>query len=311
MRLASDDDRSTSWTGRDGPLPPGPADAARAPAAHEVSARDVSAREVPLAQLARIQTLGALAASLAHELSQPLTALRTNVDAARHLLAAWRAAPGAARPDQPPGEALTETFADALGETLGEIAREERRAAALLARLRGLVRGEPVRAAPVAVGALVEEALALVAAEARLHRVTLVAELGDDLAPACGDHVQLVQVLVNLLLNAVQASATPGAGGERPSGARPVGARQVVVRAGPRAGGVELTVADDGPGLAPAVRARLFEPFVTTRPDGMGIGLWLARTLVEAHGGRLTADPARDGGACFRLWLPVAPPQES
>lgn len=237
-----------------------------------------------LAHVTRLSTLGEMATGLAHELNQPLTAVINNLDAGRRLLRAERAA-------------MPEVAA-AIGEAMGEAARAGR----ILQRLRSFVRRGEAERTLVDVNRLVTEVVELAAADLRARRVRLELELGTGLPPVSADAIQVQQVVLNLLWNAVEAL---GQGGE--------GERRIVIqteRAGERE--VEVAVSDTGPGLTAEVRGRLFDQFFTTKQSGMGLGLPISRSIVEAHGGRLWADatdPEPAGGATFRFTLPVALPE--
>lgn len=227
-----------------------------------------------LDRVARLNTLGEMGAGLAHELNQPLTAVLASTQAARRLV----------DDDAPP----------LLREALDQAAGQARRAADVVARLRRRV--EQPHAAPelqaLDLRAAAQEALALLQPE--LCAAGVVATLA---GPACrvrADPVALAQILHNLLRNALQALAT-----------QPAGPRTLALAVAPEAGHGVLTLRDDGPGLPPEVLARLFQPFTTTRADGLGLGLSLSETLAVTMGGRLTAQNAAPRGAEFRLALPL------
>lgn len=233
-----------------------------------------------LDRVARLNTLGEMGAGLAHELNQPLTAVLASAQAARRML----------DDDAPPP----------LREALDQAAGQARRAADVVARLRRRV--EQPGAAPelqrVDLRAAAQQALALLQPELQAAGVQAALQ-----GPACevrADPVALAQILHNLLRNAIQALA-----------GQPAGRRSLALSVGVEGGHGVLTVRDDGPGLAPEVLARLFQPFTTTRPDGLGLGLSLSETLAVTMGGRLTAQnvpPTAAGtGAEFRLALPLDP----
>jgi C4-dicarboxylate-specific signal transduction histidine kinase/integral membrane sensor domain MASE1 len=230
-----------------------------------------------LAHFLRVSTLGELTTSLAHELNQPLTAILANAQAASYLV-----------------EDSTAPAAPELREILADIAAEDRRAGEIIKRLRELLRkGEPERL-PLDMNAVAREVLGLLSSDALLRGVSLRFDADERPLTVRGDRVQLQQVLLNLVINAMEAMAGLGAD-----------EAVVLVRAGTagedRAG---LWVEDSGPGLRTTPPERLFEPFYTTKAHGLGMGLSIARSIVLAHGGTITAgnNPAR--GATFAVVLP-------
>jgi signal transduction histidine kinase len=220
---------------------------------------------------------------------------------------------------------------------LADIGTDDERATAVIARLRALLRkGDPVRA-PLDLNAAVAETAGLVAPDAARRGVALTLDLAPALPPVVGDRVQLQQVVLNLLLNGLDAAAGPGPEAQRPQGdgrspagdgPRPAGPRAALTvrtrrapeppsaagppaetsAAGEEGQEVEVVVEDSGPGLDPAAAGRLFEPFYTTKPSGLGMGLAISHTIAEAHGGALRAANRPAGGAEFTLTLPAAPP---
>ena len=250
---------------------------------------DISARrgaEVELQQLrtqlahaSRVSMLGQLAAALAHELSQPLGAILRNTEAAEIFIE-----------HDPPD-------LDELRAILADIRHDDQRATGVIERLRALLERRRFAPRVLAVsGEVLEPVIALAQFDTWARQVRLEIQAAPALPAVLGDPVQLQQVLLNLVLNAMDAVAD-----------RPADRRQVTVRArrrGERA--VEVAVADSGPGIAPERLGRLFEPFFTTKPTGLGIGLSLSRTLIEAHGGRLWAENNAGEGATFRFTLPLA-----
>jgi signal transduction histidine kinase len=230
-------------------------------------------------RVARVSEMGQMAATLAHELNQPLAALSNHLNGARRLLARDG--------EQAPPAAVRDALAQAAGAAVhaGKIVR---RMLALAARGEAARRiEEPAR--------LIEEAseLALILAK---HADVQVRLALDRQAPrVLADRVQIQQVVLNLMHNAIEAMAESG--GER---------TLTVTLCGEGAERVAIAVADTGPGLPEEVRAELFAPFVTTKRDGLGIGLSVCRTIVEAHGGRIWAEPNPGGGTVFRLTLPAA-----
>ena len=227
-----------------------------------------------VAHAARAMALGELASTLAHELNQPLVAIAAYNEGCIRLLES-----GA--PDSPE-----------LAEAMERCRRQAVRAGEIVRRMREFVRRrEPVRA-PVAVDDLVRGALELAAHD--LAGVTTTLELAPDLPAVSADSFMIEQVLLNLIRNAAEAmQAAP---------ARVLELR--TARAAPDA--VTIAVRDHGPGLAPEPAARLFQPFASAKPGGLGLGLALCRSMVEAHGGELVHEPAPGGGAIFRFTLPAA-----
>ncbi|WP_437664446.1 hybrid sensor histidine kinase/response regulator [Sorangium sp. So ce1182] len=230
-----------------------------------------------LAHLNRVSAMSELAASLAHELSQPLAAILSNAQAAERLLAH-------APPD------IAEARA-----ALADIMADDRRAGQVIQRMRAMLRKGELSVAALDLDALIREVVRLMASAALLAGTTVRIELAPGLPRVRGDGIQLQQVLLNLLVNALDAVAR-----------RPPEARLVVVRTR-RADGVqvELSVVDSGEGIPPADLERVFEPFFTSKPQGLGVGLAISRSIVEAHGGRLWAEHCPGEGATFRCALPV------
>jgi len=230
-----------------------------------------------LAHATRAATMGELAASLAHELNQPLAAILSNAEAAEVFL-------GEEQPD------LRE-----VREILTDIRADDQRAGAIIRRMRSLLTKQPQEVAHVDLGQLVSETLDLVKARAGLEGVHLWFEAAPDLRPVHGDRVQLQQVILNLLLNAIEATASFA------DGSRVVRVR--VSRDG--RGWVWVAVRDAGPGIPPDQLDRVFEPFFSTKSGGMGMGLAIARSIVEGHGGRIIVENNPWGGAHFAFTIPL------
>jgi PAS domain S-box-containing protein len=229
-----------------------------------------------LAHVARVTTLGALTASIAHEINQPLSGILTNASTCLRMLNA----------DPPNVEGARETARRTM--------RDGHRASAVITRVRALFRKQDATTAAVDVNEATREVLALARSELQRSRVLVRADLADDLPPVTGDRVQLQQVILNLLLNA--ADALRGVD-DRP--------RQVVLRtARDDSDGVRLSVQDAGVGFAAHDVERLFEAFYTTKSGGMGIGLAVSRAIIERHQGRLWAAPNEGPGATFAFALP-------
>jgi C4-dicarboxylate-specific signal transduction histidine kinase len=238
--------------------------------------REIAVQRDELAHLSRVTTLGVLSGSLAHELSQPLTAILSNAQAALTFLANGTANPGEVR------------------EILQDIVDDDKRATEVIRRLRLLFTKGEVVYQPLAPGEVVRDVLRIMQSDLARHRVVVREEIADDLPAVYGDRVQLQQVLINLIINACDAMAA----------VRPADRRLTVQAAfTPDANAVRLSVTDNGPGIPPERLLQVFEPFVTTKPHGMGLGLAVCRTIVMAHGGRLFASHADGGGATFVLEL--------
>ena len=269
----------------------------RAEAALRASEARLRELQAELLHVSRLSAAGEMAAALAHELNQPLTAAASAVQAARRTLAA-------ASPEgidgQPPE----------VREAMDLAAEQARRAGQIVRRLRDFVARGEADPRLESLPRLVEDAAALALVGAGERGVAVALRIEPGLPPVLADRIQVQQVLFNLMRNALEAMD----GGEAPasrSGDAPR-QRELVVAAGPAGPGeVEVAVADTGPGLAPEVAGRLFEPFVSTKPAGMGVGLSICRSIVEAHGGRLWAEPNPEGGTVFRFTLAAAHPPEA
>src|SRR4051812_38708643 len=231
-----------------------------------------------LAHAGRVSMLGELAASLAHELNQPLTAIYTNAQAANRFLDRRTPALGEAR------------------RSLHDLGQDCRRAGDVLGRLRQMFRRHETERVPQAVGPLIERVLKLLHEDAVTRDVNLVIDIGNDLPMVNGDRVQLEQVVMNLVVNAFDAVTGSN------------GPREVTVRATRAAGSVSIAVIDTGNGIARSDLPQIFEPFFTRKPNGMGIGLAICRTIVEAHGGRISARNGSEHGSIFELSLSAIPP---
>jgi PAS domain S-box-containing protein len=233
--------------------------------------------QLELARAVRVITTGELAASIAHELNQPLTGVVTNGNACLRWLAA-----------QPPN-------LDEAREAVGRIIRDGNRASSVLARVRALMKkGEPVKES-LDMNSLIEEILALTEGEVRRNEVSLQTELAADLLPVAGDRVQLQQVLLNLIMNAIEAM---NAVKDR--------TRDLCIRTDRQdPDAVLIAVQDSGIGLDPAQLERIFDAFNTTKQEGIGMGLSISRSIIEAHGGRLWAVLNEGPGVTLRFSLPI------
>jgi len=232
-----------------------------------------------LAHMARVTSLGALTASIAHEVNQPLSGIITNASTCLRMLAA-----------DPPN-------VDGARETARRTIRDGNRASDVIARLRALFSKKGATSESVDLNEATREVIALSWKELQRSGVIVRPELADDLPPATGDRVQLQQVILNLLLNASDAMSDVN---DRP--------RQLVIRTEPDDGNsVRLTVQDAGVGVEPHRVDKLFEAFYTTKSSGMGIGLSVSRSIIESHHGRLWATPNEGPGAAFSFSIPCAP----
>jgi PAS domain S-box-containing protein len=234
--------------------------------------------ELELAHANRVATMGQLTASITHEVNQPITAAVTYALAARRFLSA-----------EPPN------FRE-VDDALSLIVKEGDRAGEFVKRVRALIKKVPARKDAVAIDDAILEVIALTRAEAANNSVSVRTQFAEDLPRVQGDRVQLQQVMLNLIVNAIQAMSCIG------EGAREL---QISIDADPSEGGVRVGVRDTGPGLSPESLSRLFEPFYTTKPEGMGMGLSICRSIIEAHGGRLWAIPCEPLGALFQFTIPT------
>lgn len=246
---------------------------------HRRRAEAESRRNLAMAAHAdRRAAITTLTGSIAHELSQPLGSILHNADAAARLVASQRATP------------------QELQEILNDIRREDTRATQIVQRHRTMLKSREVDSRPLDLYAAIREALALVAHDADARDVRIDAQLPAGLCLVEGDQVLLQQVVVNLAMNAIDAMAHT-----------PLSRRRIVVGSMARPGGVTISVRDSGAGIASEIDGHVFEPFVTTKPNGLGIGLSIVRNIVEAHGGTIEARNVDDGGAVFRFTLPCIP----
>jgi signal transduction histidine kinase len=253
-------------------------------AVQDVTDRRISERALDkvrseLARVARVTSLGALAASIAHEVNQPLSGIITNASTCVRMLAA----------DVPD--------IDGARETAQRMIRDGHRASDVIARLRALFGKKEATVESVALNEATREVIALARSELQRNRVISQVELADDLPPVTGDRVQLQQVILNLLLNASEAMSGVA---DRP--------RQLVIRTQRDEGDrVRLSVQDAGVGFEPDRVDKLFESFYTTKTEGMGIGLSVSRSIIEGHHGRLWAAPNDGPGATFSFSIPREP----
>jgi C4-dicarboxylate-specific signal transduction histidine kinase len=232
-----------------------------------------------MAHASRLATAGELSASIAHEISQPLFAILVNAKAGERLLAE----------EQPPLEEIK--------QLLGEIRRDNERASEVIRKLRELLGKHRIEMQSLDVNDVVTGVLSFIAVTIRHRGVSILTELSARLPAICGDRVQLGQVLMNLFMNAIDAMA------EMPPERR----RLTVSTATTDEGSVEVAVSDNGPGIAQEHLGQLFDAFFSTKREGMGLGLSIAQSIVQAHDGCLTAESSADG-ATFRVTIPAATP---
>jgi C4-dicarboxylate-specific signal transduction histidine kinase len=230
-----------------------------------------------LAHLSRVTVLGELSGSIVHEISQPLTASLINAQAAQRLLS------------------KSEPNLKEVRDTLRDIVADDQRAVEVIRRLRQLLKRGEVQFQPLSANELVEDVLKLLRSELIDRGVTAHLDLSPSLPVLQADRVELQQVLINLVTNACDAMADT-----------PTEARALTIRTGLDGNGfVLISVCDAGPGIAEGKLEQVFEPFFTSKANGMGLGLSVCRTIVNAHGGKLWAEHNADRGATFRLLLPV------
>ena len=252
-------------------------------AALDVTARKQTEQETlvlrqEIAHAGRVSMMGQLASGLAHEINQPLASILRNAEAAELFL-------------QHPSPDL-----DEIRTILSDIRSDDERAGQVIDRMRGLLKRRTLDTGPLDVGALVDDVAALVRIDAATRQVKLDVDMPANLPHARGDRVQIQQVLLNLILNGMDALDGTSLEDRRVNvTARLDGARLI-----------EIAVGDAGHGIPADKLARIFDPFFTTKPNGMGIGLAVSRTIVEAHSGRLWAENRNGGGAAFRFTLPIA-----
>ncbi len=239
--------------------------------------QELTQQRAELAHVQRVATMGQLASTLAHELNQPLGAILRNAEAGELFLA------------QTPlnMEELQAVFAD--------IKADDQRAGSVINRMRAMLRRQEPVTDPIQVSAFLDQVAVIARSEAQARQTKLHLACPVGIPLVRGDRVQLQQVLLNLILNALDAMDSV------PRNQR----RLEIGVARPESAFVELTVRDTGPGIAPEIEARLFEPFQTSKSSGLGMGLAISRQIIQRHGGRLWAENNPAGGATFRLTLPV------
>jgi signal transduction histidine kinase len=230
-----------------------------------------------LAHMNRRATAGEMSASIAHELNQPLGAILSNAQAAEIML-------GSPSPDL-----------DEIKEILADIRRDDQRAGEVIKRLHSLLKKTSFEARVFDLDEMVREVIDFLAGQALARGVTLSSAPAPQVLRVRGDRIQLQQVVLNLIVNGMDATASA-----------PVGARRVTGRVERfDDSSVEVSISDSGPGILVDDLSCVFEPFFTTKEQGMGLGLSIARTIVEAHGGRIWAEKRTGDGAVFRVRLPL------
>jgi signal transduction histidine kinase len=234
-------------------------------------------RRDELAHVTRVAAMGELTSSLAHELNQPLAAIRNYANAAQRFLSQGEPGLSKAR------------------EALEGIVRDDRRAAEVISRVRGLLKKEEPRYRPVHMNNVIQEILTFIRSDSVLEGLSIETEFTAELPAVQGDRVQLQQVLLNLILNAAAAM----------NKVNPDLRKLVIKTQKQEERGVKVSIRDFGAGIDEAHRDKLFESFYTTKPDGMGMGLAISKTVIRAHGGSIWAENNPDGGAIFYFTLPT------
>jgi len=240
---------------------------------------ELEEQRLELSHLARVGALGQLSGAFAHELNQPLASISNNAEAARLLLR------------RKPAD-LSE-----IDEILGDILAADQRAAHVIRRLQALLKRGEARLQPIDAAELANDVLELARAELITRRITATAAIAPDLPLVLADRIQLQQVLLNLILNACEAMRFTVVAERRVS----------LSLAADTSGNLRFSVRDCGAGIEPALIDHLFEPFVTTKAEGLGLGLSISRTIISAHGGRLWAENNEERGATVHCLLPAAP----
>jgi PAS domain S-box-containing protein len=243
----------------------------------EEAEKELHQAQADLAHLTRVSTLGELTSSIAHEVNQPLAAVIINAGIGLRVLTAQPAQLDEAR------------------EAFDLIINDGHRASEVIDRIRALVKKAPPRKDRLDINEIILDVVALTRSEVLSHRVSLLTELAMDLSPVQGDRVQLQQVMLNLIINALEAM----------SGASEQARELLIGSAKNGSNGVLVAVRDSGPGLSPESFDRLFDAFYTTKPGGMGMGLSICRSIIEAHGGHVRATANVPHGAVFQFTLPT------
>jgi C4-dicarboxylate-specific signal transduction histidine kinase len=242
--------------------------------------RDVTPLQSQETHAGRLALVGEIAGSIAHEISQPLSAILTNADAAETLLSQ----------PQPPLEEIRRMLAD--------IRRDDLRANDIVRHLHSLLKRRELQTTMVDLNEVAATALTLIQPVARKRLVTVRSALDPSLPPIHGDAIHLEQVLLNLMMNALDAMSSNTAPGD--------GERVLNVSTGRYDKySAAVTVTDTGPGIDAAYRPKIFDSFFSTKKEGMGLGLAIARTIVHAHGGKIWQEGTSAGGAAFKFTIPL------
>jgi len=233
-------------------------------------------QNMELARVGRVAVMGELAASLAHEVNNPVGAMVANASAGQRLIATGKVEIGE------------------LNDLLADIAADGRRAGEIVQSIRNMVRKGKERRSLIEINDAIQDLLRIIHAEAVERDVTVVTEIDSDGGRVMADRVQLLQVLLNLTMNGFEAMSVIRSD-----------ARRLTIRADRNENGeICISVRDSGPGFPGGLVEQLFEPFFSTKAEGTGMGLAIARSIIEAHGGTLSGENCEDGGACFTVCLP-------
>jgi signal transduction histidine kinase len=238
----------------------------------------------------RLALVGEIAGSIAHEISQPLSAILINADAAESLL----------NQPRPP--------LDEIRRMLGDIRRDDLRASDIVRHLHSLLKRRELQTAMIDLNEVAATALAIIQPVARKRLVTLRSHLDASLPPIHGDAVHLEQVVLNLMMNAMDAMDAQGAVQSAMSSNTAKGATERILDVATSRYdkySAAITVTDTGPGIADAYRPKIFDSFFSTKKEGMGLGLAIARTIVHAHGGKIWQEGTSSGGAAFKFTIPL------
>ena len=229
-----------------------------------------------LAHVNRFSMAGELTTSIAHEMNQPLGSILANVETLQSMLKS-------PAPDM-----------DEIREIAADIRRDDVRASEVIQRLRSLLKKAPFEVKPVDLSEIVRESVALLSSQVAARQVDVSTAIGSPSLPISGDRIQLQQVILNLIVNAMDAMSNIPASG-----------RELAIWTSLRDEFAEVAIADAGPGIPPDKLNDVFQPFFTTKTHGIGMGLSIARTIVEAHNGTISAHNQAKGGAVFRVLLPL------